>query len=169
MNTVLKKELVFNSICTPRSLNGILLQSILIKHKHCGRHCVQNTQTQILTYNFFFSTRLFYDFFFHFYTLRCLFIIRNFLPLEENFFLVGKVRAFSYNFYYLLVSIWTNASGFIIFCTIIISTIIECTIPLSYRSAASLILKMPIETDKRTVLIAFVLQKRLTLFHAKFL
>ena len=126
-------------------------------HKHKSSHTTFSSQPD------------FFMIFFHFYTLRCLFIIRNFLPLEENFFLVGKVRAFSYNFYYLLVSIWTNASGFIIFCTIIISTIIECTIPLSYRSAASLILKMPIETDKRTVLIAFVLQKRLTLFHAKFL
>lgn len=70
---------------------------------------------------------------------------------------------------YLLIAIWTYACSFIIFCAIIIGTIVEGTVPLSYRSSASLILEMPIEAHKWTMLVALVLQEGLALFHSEFL
>lgn len=58
-----------------------------------------------------------------------------------------------------LVTIRTNASSFIIFCTIIISTVIKCSISFSNWTSTTLIHKMPIEANEWSVLITFVLQK----------
>lgn len=66
--------------------------------------------------------------------------------------------------YYLLIAIRADSRRVIIFCTIIVRTVIEGAVTLSDRASSSLVLKMPIKTDEGTMLVAFMLQKRLTLF-----
>lgn len=67
----------------------------------------------------------------------------------------------------LLVAIWTDSRCFVIFDTIIVGTVVKCSVPFANWPTTTLIHKMPIETDERSVLVAFVLQKRLTLFDAE--
>ena len=67
----------------------------------------------------------------------------------------------------LLVSVWANSRRFIIFGTIDISTVIESTVSSSNWSATSLILKMPMKTGKRSMLLTLMLQKQWTLVHTK--
>lgn len=71
------------------------------------------------------------------------------------------------NLRHLLVTIWTNSGGFIVFCAIVVGTIVKSAISPPHRPPTSLILKVPIEADERPMLIAFVLQKIRTLFHSK--
>lgn len=70
---------------------------------------------------------------------------------------------------YLLIALRTNSSCFIVFSAIIISTVIKCSIAFADRPPTTLILKMPIKANEGAMLVAFVLQKRLTLLHAEFL
>lgn len=69
---------------------------------------------------------------------------------------------------HLLVSIGANARRLIIFGAIIVGTIVKCTISFANWPSATLIHKMPIETNKWSVLITFVLQKTGALFNTKF-
>lgn len=69
---------------------------------------------------------------------------------------------------HLLVSIRAFSFRFIIFCAIIICRIIKCSITSPYWTSSSLIIKMPIKTDKWLMLVAFMLQKRKTLIDTKF-
>jgi len=66
-----------------------------------------------------------------------------------------------------LVSFTAKARGFVIFGTIDISTVIESTITPSNWSTASLVLKMPMKTGERSMLLTLMLQKERTLIHTK--
>lgn len=70
---------------------------------------------------------------------------------------------------YSLVAILANPRSFIIFSTIIISTIIEWPVSFSNRSSSSLIIKMPMKTCKRPMLCTFMLQEWWTLFDSELL
>ena len=67
----------------------------------------------------------------------------------------------------LLVSFTAKARGFVVFGTIDISTVIESTITPSNWSTASLVLKMPMKTGERSMLLTLMLQKKRTLIHTK--
>jgi len=68
-----------------------------------------------------------------------------------------------------LVSIGTNSRRLVVFRAIDISTVVKGAILSPKRSTSSLILKMPMKTGERAVLLTLVLQKQRTLVHAKFL
>ena len=59
----------------------------------------------------------------------------------------------------LLVSVGANARCFVVFRTIHICTVIECAIPSSDGPTTSLILKMPMKTRERSMLLTLVLQE----------
>lgn len=84
-------------------------------------------------------------------------------------FMLGKMKknVSLSQLYYLLIAIRADSRRVIIFCTIIVRTVIEGAVTLSDRASSSLVLKMPIKTDEGTMLVAFMLQKRLTLFDAE--
>ena len=67
----------------------------------------------------------------------------------------------------LLISIRAEARGLVVLGTIDIGAVVEGSIPSSDWPAPSLVLKMPVETGERPVLLAFVLEKQGTLFHSE--
>lgn len=68
---------------------------------------------------------------------------------------------------YLLIAIRADSRGVIVLRTIIICTVVEGAVTLSDRTASSLVLEMPIEADKGTMLVALVLKEGLALFDTK--
>ena len=68
-----------------------------------------------------------------------------------------------------LVSIGAYSSCFVVHRTIHIRTVVEGAVSSLHRSPPSLVHKVPVETGERSVLVAFVLEEGLTLFHSKFL
>lgn len=69
----------------------------------------------------------------------------------------------------LLIAVRTDSSGFVVFATVVVRTIIEGAVPFAHRPTTSLVHEVPVEADERTMLVAFVLQKRLALLHAELL
>lgn len=69
----------------------------------------------------------------------------------------------------LLISVGANARSLIVFRAVVIRTVVEGAVSLANGPASPLIHEVPIETDERPMLIAFVLQKRGTLFDPKLL
>lgn len=70
---------------------------------------------------------------------------------------------------YSLIAFGTDARGLVVFGAIIIRAVVEGTVALPHGPPTPLVLKMPIETDKWSVLITLVLQERRALLHAKLL
>lgn len=70
---------------------------------------------------------------------------------------------------HLLVSIRTDASGFVVFVAVLVGRIVEGTVALTERSTTALVGKMPVETREGLVLGALVLLKQGTLLTAKLL
>ena len=68
----------------------------------------------------------------------------------------------------LLVSLGTNSRRLVVFGAVDISTVMKGAILSSNRSTSPLILKMPMKTGERAMLLTLVLQKQRTLVHAKF-
>lgn len=88
---------------------------------------------------------------------------RCFILLERSFSKPAITKA-----KHLLVTIWANTSRLVIFSAIIVGAVIECSISSSDRSPSSLVHKMPIEANKGSMLVTFVLQKVWALFNPKF-
>lgn len=70
---------------------------------------------------------------------------------------------------HLLVSIRTDASGFVVFVAVLVGRIVEGTVALTERSTTALVGEMPVETREGLVLGALVLLKQGTLLTAKLL
>lgn len=70
---------------------------------------------------------------------------------------------------YSLIAFGTDTRGLVVFGAIIIRAIVESTVAFPHGPPTPLVLKMPIETDKWSVLITLVLQERRALLHAKLL
>lgn len=70
---------------------------------------------------------------------------------------------------YLLIPVLTDSWSLIIFCTIIVSTVIEWSISFSNRSSSSLVIKMPMKTCKWPMLCTLMLKKRWALLHSELL
>jgi len=62
----------------------------------------------------------------------------------------------------------TNSRRLVVFGAVDISTVMKGAILSSNRSTSPLILKMPMKTGERAMLLTLVLQKQRTLVHAKF-
>ena len=93
------------------------------------------------------------------YIINKIMYLRHFYDLTSKLALKNKID--------LLVSFTAKARGFVIFGTIDISTVIESTIAPSNWSTASLVLKMPMKTGERSMLLTLMLQKERTLIHTK--
>lgn len=70
---------------------------------------------------------------------------------------------------HLLVPIRANARRLVIFRAIVVRAVVEGPVALLDGPPTPLIHKMPIETNERPMLVAFVLQERLALVHTEFL
>lgn len=67
----------------------------------------------------------------------------------------------------LLVAIFTNAGCLVVFCTVIIRTVIEGAVLLSNWPPSTLVLKVPVKAGKWLVLRALMLNEQWTLLNAK--
>lgn len=97
--------------------------------------------------------------------IRCFVIRAQFLhvlflqckpDISHNFTFTGRCYA---RMMHLLVSIRTFPLSFVIFGTVVVCTVVECSIFPPYRSSSSLIIKVPIETYEWFMLIALMLQE----------
>lgn len=69
---------------------------------------------------------------------------------------------------YLLVAVRTDARRLVVFGTIIVGTVVKGSVPFANWSAPSLVHKVPVEADERSMLVTFVLEERLALFDTEF-
>lgn len=60
----------------------------------------------------------------------------------------------------LLVSIWTDACGLVVFRAVHVRAVVKGTVPPSYGSPSSLVEKMPVKASKGSVLRALVLEEQ---------
>jgi hypothetical protein len=68
---------------------------------------------------------------------------------------------------YLLVPVLAEPRGLVVLGAVDVRAVGEGSVPPSHRAPATLVLKVPVETRERTVLLALVLQKQGALLHAK--
>lgn len=68
-----------------------------------------------------------------------------------------------------LVPIRAYPCVFIVECTVDVGTVVECSISLLHGSSPPLVHEVPVETGERSVLVALVLKKGLTLLHTELL
>jgi len=69
----------------------------------------------------------------------------------------------------LLVSIRTDAGGFVVLGAIIVGAVIEGAVPFPHRSASPLVHEMPVEAREGSMLRAFALYEEWALLDAKLL
>lgn len=67
----------------------------------------------------------------------------------------------------LLIAIFADAGCFVVFCTVIIWTVIESAVLLSDWPSPTLVLKVPVKASKRLVLGTLMLNKQWTLLYTK--
>ena len=67
----------------------------------------------------------------------------------------------------LLIAIFADAGCFVVFCTVIIWTVIESAVLLSDWPSSTLVLKVPVKAGKRLVLGTLMLNEQWTLLYAK--
>lgn len=60
----------------------------------------------------------------------------------------------------LLVSIWANACGLVVFRAVHVGAVVKGTVPPPYGSPSPLVQKMPVETSKGSVLRTLVLEEQ---------